>query len=173
MINYEVGQVIEKYKNYNEGVRFDLSDDGATLMVFFYDPTEEEIEQFKSGKNFEIRFTEFKNVIMITAKIGNLNWMDAPYTPHLRKHLTKYQIPNENQGLGLTLVLIDAHTGEIKHMRLIGLSEKFTRRLFGCVMELKMKEFNQTEYQLYINQIFNMYDTKQLVNMSKDYCKIH
>lgn len=31
MINYEVGQAIEKYKNYNEGVRFDLSDDGAIL----------------------------------------------------------------------------------------------------------------------------------------------
>ena len=110
---------------------------------------------------------------MITTKIGNLNWMDAPYTPHLSKYLTKYQIPNENQGLGLTLVLVDAHTGEIKHMRFIGLSEKFTRRLFGCVMELKVNEFNRTEYQLYINQIFDMYDTKQLVNMSKDYCKIH
>lgn len=37
---------------------FNLSDDGATMIVFFNRPTSDEIEQFKAEKSFEIRFVE-------------------------------------------------------------------------------------------------------------------
>ncbi len=173
MYKYEVGQCIENFKNHKEGVQFDISDDGATMLVFFETPTQNEIEQFKSGEKFEIRFIILNDVIMITTKIGNLNWMDAPYTPHLSKNLTKYQIPNEGEGLGLTLYLVDTATGEIKHMRLLGLSERFTRKLFGSAMEIKMKEFDKTQYIMKLSDIFNRYDTKQIAKMSSDYCKIN
>lgn len=120
-----------------------------------------------------LKSVSLKDVIMITAKIGNLNWMDAPYTPHLSKHLTKYQLPNENEGLGLSLVLVDAVSGEIKHMRLLGLSERFTKKLFGAVMELKMKEFDENSYMVAFNSIFASYNTREIVKMSRDYCKIN
>lgn len=173
MYKYEVGQVVENFKHHAEGTQFDLSDDGATMIVFFNQPTNDEIEQFKEGKNFEIRFVELKDVIIITSKIGNLNWMDAPYTPHLSKNLTKFQFPNEKEGLGLTLMLVDAATGTIKHMKMLGLSARFTKRLFGSVMELKMKEFNLAEYNRSVDMIFNTYETKQIIKMSRDYCKIN
>ena len=173
MYKYEVGQVIDAFKYHSEEVQFDISDDGAIMLVFFRNPTTSEIDQFKSGKEFEIRFTELYNVIMVTVKIGNLNWMDAPYTPHLSPNLTKFQIPNENQGLGLTLILIDAITGEIKHIRLLGLSEKFTRKLFGVAMEQKIKPFNRVEYDETLSRIFSTYQTKQIVKMSKVYCRIN
>lgn len=172
MKKYEAGQVIDSFKNHKEGVYFDIDDSGATLLVFFQNPTSNEIEQFESCKNFEIRFTELYNVIMITAKIGSLNWVDAPYTPHLSENLTKFQIPGENQGLGLTLILVDAITGEIKHIRLLGLSERFTKELFGIIMEHKTREFNRTEYQNSLNKIFSSYKTSQIVKISKSYCKI-
>lgn len=173
MYKYEVGQVVDNFKHHSEGAHFDISDDGATMIVFFQNPTEDEIEQFKSGTNFEIRFTELYGVIMITVKIGNLNWMDAPYTPHLSKNLTKFQLPNKGQGLGLTLILVDTITGEIKHIRLLGLSEKFAKRLFGVVMEHKTKPFNKMEYNNSLNRIFSAYQTNQIVKMSKDYFKIN
>lgn len=173
MYKYEVGKVIENFKHHAEGTQFDLTDDGATMIVFFNRPTNNEIEQFKAGKNFEIRFVELKDVIMITTKIGNLNWMDAPYTPHLSKHLTKFQLPNENEGLRLTLMLVDAVAGEIKHMRMLGLSERFTKRLFGTVMELKVKEFDKNTYIAALNSIFSSYDTGEIVKMSSDYCKLN
>lgn len=173
MFKYEVGQAVDSFKNHSEGVQFDISDDGATMLVFFESPTTEEIEQFKSGKAFEIRFTELYGVIMITVKIGNLNWMDAPYTPHLSPNLTRFQIPNEGQGLGLTLILIDAVTGEVKNLRFLGLSERFTRQLFGTVMEQKMKDFDKIKYNNDIKRIFSSYQTNQIVKLSKDYCKIN
>ena len=173
MYSYEVGQIINNFKHHSEGVQFDISDDGAIMFVFFQNPTTNEIEQFNSGKNFEIRFTELYSVIMITVKIGNLNWMDAPYTPHLSRNLTKLQFPNENQGLGLTLILIDTITGKIKHMRLLGLSKIFTKRLYGIAMEHKLRPFNRVEYYNSINRIFSAYQTNQIVKLSNDYCKIN
>lgn len=172
MNKYEVGQIVESFKYHQECVQFDLADDGAIMLVFFKSPTQSEIEQFKSGKNFEIRFTEIYDVIMITAKIGNLNWMDAPYSPHLSKNFTKFELPNEWQGLGLTLILIDAITGEIKHIRLLGLSEKFTKKLFGVVIKQKVNEFSIVKYNNALNRIYTAYSTTQIVKMSKDYCKM-
>lgn len=173
MKRFEVGQVIEKFKNHQECVQFDISDTGATMLVFFENPTLDEIDQFKSGKNFEIRFTELQGVIMLTVKIGNLNWMDAPYNSNLSKNLTKFELPNENQGLGLTLVLVDAITGEIKHMRLLGLSERFTKQLFGIAMEQKMGDFNMIEYNKSIDRIYSVHSTEEIVKISKNYCKIN
>lgn len=172
MLRYEVGQIVDSFKQHSEEVFFDIDDSGATMLVFFKNPTSDEIEQFKSGKDFEIRFTEMYGVIMITVRVGTLNWMDAPYTPHLSKNLTTFQIPSEGQGLGLTLFLIDSVSGEIKHIKLLGLSEHFTRRLFGLIIEQKQKDFNITEYNNALNRIFSAYQTNQIVKLSRDYCRI-
>lgn len=173
MVEYKAGEMIENFRHHQEGVQFDLSDEGATMLVFFKNPTEDEIEQFKAGKNFEIRFTELYGVIMITVKVGNLNWMDAPYTPHLSKNLTKFTLPQNNEGLALTLVLVDALSGKIENIRLLGLSQKFTQKLFGIVMEQKIESFDNQEYAKKLNKIYSSYATNQIVKMSNDYCKIN
>lgn len=173
MYKYEVGQIIDNFKNHSECVFFDIADDGATMLVFLKQPTSQEIDQFKAEQAFEIRFTELYGIIMITVKIGNLNWMDTPYTPHLSKNLTRFPLPGQNEGLGMTLVLIDAITGEIKHIRLLGLSERFTKKLLGITMEQKMNEFFESDYYNSINRIYATYPTKQIVKLSKDYCKIN
>ena len=173
MYKYEVGQIVENFRGHQECVKFDIADDGAVMLVFFAKPNQKEIDQFKSGKNFEIRYTELYDVIMMTAKIGSLNWMDAPYTPHLSRNLTRFTLPQEGQGLSLTLILVDAVSGKIEHIRLLGLSEKFTKKLFGAIMKQKMKEFDETEYNMNLNRIYSSYSTPQIVKMSRDYCKIN
>ena len=170
---YEVGKVVENFKGHKEEVIFDLADDGAFLQVFFKRPTQSEIDQFSSGKSFEIRFTELYDIIMITAKIGGLKWIDVPYTPHLSKDLTKFTFPKENEGLSLLLMLIDCESGEIKSFRLLGLSDKFTQSFFGAVMEHKMKNFDRDAYFRTLDRIFATYTTKKIADMSKDYCKIN
>lgn len=172
MVSYSVGQIVENFIGHEECTKFDMDDSGATLYVFFQKPDQKEIEQFKAGNNFEIRFTELQNIIFITVKIGSLNWMDAPYSTHLSPNLTSFHFPNEGQGLGLTVMLIDACSGEIKAIRFMGLSEKFTAKLFGVMMEDKVKPFNESEYRNNIRKVFAKYNTNQIVRMSTDYCKI-
>lgn len=173
MKEYKVGQVVKDFIKHQEGAIYDVDDQGASLIVFFNNPTEEEVKQFKSEQRFEIRFTEIYGIIMMTFRIGILNWMDAPYSPHLSKNLTRFVLPNEEQGLGLTLMLVDATTGEIKSIRLIGLSTNFTKKFFGLLMEQKMKEFNAVEYNNSINRVYSTYPTSKIVKMSDDYCKVN
>lgn len=172
MYKYKIGQIVDAFKYHAEEVFFDIANDGAAMLVFFKDPTSDEIQQFSAGTNFEIRFTELYGVIMITVKIGSLNWMDAPYTPHLSHNLTNYEFSTKNQGLALTLFLIDANSGEVKHIRLLGLSEEFTKRLFNLIVAHKAKTFSQTEYASSLRRIFTTYLTSEIVKLSKDYCKI-
>ncbi len=169
---YSVGQVVKNFISHPECVQFDIDDSGAIMLVFFDRPTQNEIDQFKADKNFEIRFIELSDVIMITAKIGNLNWIDAPYNAHLSKNLSKFTLPNEEEGLALTLILVDAHSGEIKSIRLMGLSTNFTRKLFGSAMEQKINEFDKNKYDEKIRSIYAKYNTGTIVKMSNTYCKI-
>ena len=46
MYIYEVGQVIDKFICHPEGAKFDISDTGAVLQIFFDNPTENAIAQF-------------------------------------------------------------------------------------------------------------------------------
>lgn len=171
MYSYKVGDIIPDFIGRPENPVFDIDDSGATMVICFNRPTVEEIAQFESGKPFEIRFTTLKDIIFISVKIGKLNWMDMPYTPHLSQNLTKLEIPNEGQGLALTVFLVDCSNGQIKHIRLLGLSEKFTRPLFGEILELKMKPFDRSTYMANLQQIYNTYPTKKIVELSNYYCK--
>lgn len=169
---YTVGQKVENFILNEESIKFDLDDAGAILLVSFNQPTQREIEQFNANKNFEIRFTELENVIIVTAKIGNLDWIDAPYNIHLSQNLSKFILPEENTGLALTLVLIDAQTGIVQALRFMGLSTNFTKRLVGAALEQKWKEFDEVEYYKKIQSIYNKYKTNEIVRMSIGYCKI-
>lgn len=171
MYEYAVGEVIDNFINHSESTLFDIDDSGAAMLVFMKNPTPIEIEQFKVGTNIEIRFTELQNVIMITAKIGLLNWMDAPYSPHLSRNLTMFQIPNKNLGLKLRLILVDAATGEIKYIRALELSGMFTKQLFCAIMEQKIRDFDINIYAKSISKIFSTYPTTKIARISKHCCK--
>ena len=171
MYNFSVGQAVESFKNHPEVPIFDLADGRAVLLVFFKHPSTDEIEQFRNGKNFEIRFTELGGIIMVSVKIGTLKWMDMPYSPHLSENLTNFQVPGYG-GLALTLVLADAITGEIKSIRMLVLSENFTRRLLDAAKAKKQEDFDIETYKAAVLKINSRYTTKEIVRLSRDYCRI-
>lgn len=172
MYNFNVGQAVESFKNHPEVPVFDMADGRAVLLTFFKCPSTNEVEQFQNGKNFEIRFTELGGVIMISVKVGTLKWMDMPYSPHLSENLTDFRVPAYG-GLVLTLVLADAVTGEIKSIRMLGLSKNFTQRLLDTAKVKKQEAFNIGEYKEAVSMINSRYTTKEIVNLSRDYCKIN
>lgn len=172
MYNFSVGQAVESFKNHPEVPVFDMADGRAVLLTFFRYPSANEVEQFQNGKNFEIRFTELGGIIMVSVKVGTLKWMDMPYSPHLSENLTDFRVPAYG-GLALTLVLADAVTGEIKSIRLLGLSEKFSRRLLDAAKAKKQEAFDMKEYKAAVVRINSRYTTKEIVNLSRDYCKVN
>lgn len=171
MISYEVGKCYDAAIR-EEGTQFDLADDGAFLTVYFSRPKEKEIEQFGSENPFEFRFVTLQGVMMCIFRIGTLNWMDAPYTPHLSQNLMKFTLPNEGQGLSLTLSLFDCSNGELKKLRYMSMSTGFTKKFFAEAMDLKMKPFSKNEYFASLNDIYAKYSVKDLLKLSSPGFKI-
>ena len=163
---YAVGECIEEFKGRSDGAVFDIRDDGAILLLFLRDPTEKEIESFKQDRNFEMRFVEEEEYIFMVFKAGDLSWMDAPYNPRLSINLTKFDLPeNKNIGLGLTIMLIDTRTGEVKHMRLIGMTFDFTIKLIDAINKIMSKSYSgRNVVDEDIRKVMFKYTSRDLAN---------
>ena len=100
--------------------------------------------------------------------------MDAPYSPHLEQesNINREELETGDQGFSLNLVLISSLDGEIKTLRIIGLSNKFSKELANQIEELKKKEFDKYDYENNLNKLFSKYTTKEIYKMSINYCKI-
>lgn len=171
MYKYAVGDIVESFKSWQEGVKFDINDGGAVLVILFNKPTEKEIEAIRSGKA-EFGLFAKDDVIFLLSKFGNLPWMDSPYHIALSRDLTKLQDIEEGQGYGLNIVLADCSTGEVKVLRYVGLSTAFSKTLKEQIENQDKKNFNPFEYDMKINRIYNTYSTKEMVNYSIANCKI-
>lgn len=169
---YEVGNIYSEAKGHNEGCYLDISDEGANLIVYFNRPTKEEIENFKSEKRFEMRLIELSDIMIFLVKFGSLNWMDAPYTPHLSKNLSKLNL-EPGKGLSVTIMLFDTSNGRLESTRLISLSEKFTEKIKKNIDGLMKKNFDKQNYNYSINMVFSKYSTNDLVKISSQGFKIN
>lgn len=168
MKDYVVGQIATEFYYHLNVVQFDIEFNKAILVMCFKKPTQKEITQFNQC-GIEIRFVELGNIIMITAKVGDLNWVDAPYTSFLSKGI---QILKNEEKLDLQVVLADSSTGKVEATRNVALSEKFTGKIFTAIQNQMKQKFNQREYDENLAKIYSKYTTKEIVSMSKDYCKI-
>lgn len=162
MYKYEVGELLhEGVIRYQEGIRFDFDQDGPTLQVFFENPTPDEIMQMKQG-NFKIGYWQHKDIIFILTKFGDLEWMDAPYNIHLSKSFT-LATPEESQGYGLTIYFVDASTGILKVMRLIGLEHEFSLKLKEAIEAQGRMPFDKVDYANNISICYRTYSTKDML----------
>lgn len=169
----KVGDLFNKdITRYQEGCKFNITDFGAELLIFFNNPTQEEIKGCKQG-NLNFNFIKIDSVIYFITKIEGVAILDAPYSVHLSKSLTKIDYPsNENQGLSLVIYLINAYNGKIEAMRLIGLSSVFSEALIEAVKEQGNEQFDIIQYERDIQNTIKKYDAKKLSKMSKYYCNI-
>lgn len=169
---YEAGNIYPEVKGHNEGCYFDISDEGANLVVYFNRPTKDEIENFKSEKRFEMRLIELSDIMIFLVKFGSLNWMDAPYTPHLSKNLSKINL-EPGKGLAVTIMLFDTSSGRLESIRLISLSERFTEKIKKNIDYLMKRHFDKQNYNYSINMVFSKYSTNELAKMSSQGFKIN
>ena len=63
-----------------DGAMWDMSSNGVTLIVA---ATSQKCKTFQMGGKYEFRCSIFDDVMFFSIKIGDADWIDAPYTPHL------------------------------------------------------------------------------------------
>lgn len=169
-----VGTRYPKYHNYSDEIRFDIADDGANLFVSYNSPNEKEKEQFKSKHPLEIRFVTLGGVIYLLFKIGELQWMDVPYSPHLSLNLTqKINISDDTSALLLLICLFNSSTGELLSMRGTTLGNRLSKSLIKEIDNALMKPFDSNEYNESIKNTYSRYTTKDMIRMATACYKIH
>lgn len=161
MDKIEVGQLFKKdVTKYPEGARFDITDGGCNLCIYFSNPSDSEIKNIKEDR-FKAGYYAEENAIFMLFKFGNLPWIDAPYSVHLSKSLTGFQLFDGWEGLALNIYLVDAATGILKAMRLIGLKTRFSIHIIDAVEKQKKMSFEN--YDINVRSIMSKYSTKDLV----------
>ena len=108
----EVGKVMPKFIGQPDGTVFDISDAGGLILVKMRNPREEEIKNHTVG-DVQIRAALMGPVIMMTAKFGSEEWCDMPYTPHLSRNLSYLPTVHDGEGMGITVVVVNAEVIEI------------------------------------------------------------
>lgn len=171
MERIEVGQCIPKFINAPEGVRFDMTDSGATLTICFNQPTNTEIESIKKGK-LEFGMFVKEDIIFILSKFEGMKWMDSPFHIKLAKNLTLLQDAQAGQGYALHITLIDTKNGEIKAMRLVGLNTQFSKKLKSNIEEQQKNEFDSSSHTMKLSNIMRNYSTEDMAKFSEVNCRI-
>lgn len=160
----KVGEVFAPLAGREEGVIFEAYGDGYILAYNFNNPTAEEIKAVSSQQSFEIRALRMKEVIWILSKCGSLAWADAPYSPHLSTLDGLIRPIGEGLGTSLLLLMLDARTGIIKNLRLIGLGHKFSLELFDEIGETLKEPFDINEQRANITATMMAYSTRALAD---------
>ena len=125
-------------------------------------------KRYDEGK-IKLGYYTYKNVILVLIKIGNLEWMDMPYSVHLSKYLTTIKDFEEGNGLGLTttLYLINARNGILEALRVTGANNRLSVNLIKDIKKQKEMTFKEEEFDNNLNYIYKTYTTKELINRAK------
>lgn len=168
---FEVGKLYrEGITKYQEGPRFDFTQSGAILEIYYNRPTEQEIQNIRCGK-FELGFVEKDGIIFMIFKFGSGQYMDTPYTIYLSQPFEFMELES-GLGFSLSIHLVDASTGILKVIRFVGLSTDFSKRFQKAVERQKSFKFNKEEYYKMIDKIYRNYSTNDLVIRADAWCKI-
>ncbi|MGI6117848.1 MAG: hypothetical protein ACOYBC_05605 [Bilifractor sp.] len=172
MEEYKVGKTYVDAIGRNDELIFDITDSGIIIPVYFNRPNQNEIDQFKSGHGIKMAYVDRGNVLIILMKFGALHWMDAPYSPHLSKQLTRLPDKVENEeGFAAHLLLFDTANGELKTQRLFSLRSKMSNDLIRETKKLLNKPFDRNAYDADIQSAYR-YRTSELVKQARQIYEI-
>ena len=143
---------------------FTMSGGIPTLVMQLPGLTTEEIQSVKSGEA-QFKVIGLDGVIFWLVKLGTMEWMDVPYSPHLDRDITIPEIPY-GTGLAIQIILVEATTRIVKVLRLVTAPTNVSRAFLNDVQAELQQPFNFNEYGLKVQKIYASYSTAALVKMT-------
>lgn len=119
-------------------------------------PTEQEIRDYQKGRA-QLGLLPVPPTLLLPFRFGEQPWSEATFTPHL---VPEDRRPaglelQEGQGLALQVALVDADTGLVRALRLIGLPTELSRRLLEETRALESSPWpGEAAYDRHINRLF-------------------
>jgi hypothetical protein len=166
--DYYVGQIFPEEIGKPDYTKFDITDRGSILFMTMKNPTTYEIQQMSSAKK-RMRLSCLADIMWMTFKFGDLEWTEAPYTPHLSKWV---HFPQDINTVckDISFVLIDSTDGIVKYCEHLQYNETFIAALKTGIMLLLAQDFNKDIYDILVDMVKSKYTTKQIAEIAVAEC---
>ncbi len=162
MRTIEVGKIFDENMPQFNGARLELFGDGLGLFISIPNCREEIIQDVNKGA-IKIALTIKNGLMFFLFKIDSMAWSDAPFTI---KYYENLDIDNFDYNK-ISVFLIDANNGILKAMCTIMPNNKFAEELKKeFIRELDDKDFDNLEYTMKLQDIYNKYSPKDLLEFS-------
>lgn len=155
-----------------EGIKFTYTE-GFHLNIFLKDLKADEIMDIKKGE-YKFGLTVIGEMMFFTCSFGDsIELSDAPFHFGLYTDGRIKDLPveiAEGQGLALNITAVDAHSGIVKAIRLIGLSTEFSRKLIEVCQSQSGVAVSRFEYDSKLQHIQQMYSSKDIYGVAVVRC---
>lgn len=168
MKNFIVGQRYQQFQMV-DGAQMIIDDGGITVFITMSGITKKEEETTRNG-NFTYYLTVYNNILFLSLDFGSLSFDMGLNRARVMTPLQNIDVEDDVSGYAMTIIVADGATGEIKAIRLIGLSNKFSKRLYKTLKE--QEPFSSLEEEMsVIRAIQAEKTTKEIISESVVYGK--
>lgn len=168
---FSVGGKFPAIKDFGEGVLLDWLDSGPMLIYNFNRPSQAEIASVEAQQPYEFRFARVNGILFFLAKLGSLEWADAPFAFKLSGLQALPEAPDPGMGFALTIAMVDSATNTLQALRMIGLGHDFSMALRSELEHDFSVDFDAFSYDAKLQETYRQYRTKDLVQFSQIRCK--
>ncbi|MCL2766244.1 MAG: hypothetical protein FWD21_00995 [Peptococcaceae bacterium] len=163
-----IGQPLITVKDKPEGCVLFIRDRFIYLIINFDNPTSQELGQLEKSADFEIRWIVIDGIIMIAVKVGEMDWMDMPYSPQLEIAAGNLDIDKLVPPLPVLVVMTDLSTTIVEGMRAVITNNDFSSGLIAAINDVKDNPLSPQELNNCVNSINERYSTMDLVSMGAE-----
>lgn len=164
---FMVGGKYEKWATMQDGYILEWNNDaGFTLYAFLNGVSDDEVKQFDVSQPVTIRFTVIEDVCYFLFKFGDMPWADCPFSPAIYKTTDREcNLPQQlvnNEGISLSVFLIDSGTGTLLKIRLVGLGHSFSDKWLQWAKIEVDKPLPLQKYSAEIDRVYMNYRSVDL-----------
>lgn len=160
MYEFRVGELYSPNRTrWPEGIEYNFRSGVHEMRIFFENLTARE-KRAITQQPFDLAVAGVGDVIfMLTRFYYDHIWNDSPYTIHLVSADEQKPPPpvEADQGLALTIFLVEATTGILEGIRVVGMPPAFVHTLHQLIEQQVQRAFDPAEYDKQLAEIYQKY----------------
>jgi hypothetical protein len=170
MYAYQVGQPYNQNRQqWPEVIQYNYRGGEHELVLFLNSPTADEIRDVAKGEARFALYAKDSQIVLLFKFGDSIAWSDAPYTYHRIPADQQQRAPEitAKDFVLLHVILVDAATGIIKALRVIGMQPPFAQALHRAINTQADMVWDPAEYDRQLQALFRKYNSHQLAQVSK------
>lgn len=153
---------------FKDECRANYSSSGLEFYIAFAGVSSKEKKEFQTAITTKVKFCPFNEIGMFCVKLGNLNWIDMPYSPSIDPNITLYDFDKYlNSSLPLIITCIDSSIGKIISQFSVNLSADFTENFISWAKSKLNNKLVYNQYLTKVNLIYQRYKTSDLIKKAE------